>query len=378
MRASERYVNFYDLVVKVRAKHAPVPPIMPLIELWRKHGQEGGLVHEREKGLLRYRIGGMEVDEAQGLAVMLIRRADQNAPHATFSNLQTGKLRVAKKEAHEGGDTAAHVVLSLLPREPNIYLCLVESVSGLSHRIVTGLLNDLIRQACKEQGKENGAHRKPTLFAYKDPAGGKKETPYQPQVELQGYLSDDLKRDLDEGTLRQVELIRSAAQKPLGGDQYLIEEEHRLLIKADKRIPPNNRLARLKRAWSGKMKEFRKARIAFKDRNDRSHTVDVSLDRGAPEQQLYVRSVKFAAINPPLISRVKPSNVSSRAEWSACYCRNATVPNERASIPAGALLRVPANPACSAALDFMAASAHADGGGRIRVRNAPCQTQLIR
>jgi hypothetical protein len=119
-------------------------------------------------------------------------------------------------------------------------------------------------------------------------------------VDLQGHLSEDLARDLDEGTLRQVELIKSAAHAPLGGDQYLVEEEHRLLVKPDKKLPPNDRLGRLKKAWSGKMKEFDKARITFMDRNERSHTVDVSLDKGAPEQQLYVRSAQFNAINPPL------------------------------------------------------------------------------
>ena len=128
MRATERYVNFYDLVVKVRAKHAPVPPVGPLIDLWQKDGKDGGLAHERDKGLLRYRIGDMTLDEAQGLAVILIRRADQNAPNATFSNLQTGKLRIAKKESDEGGDIAAHVVLSLVPRDPHTYLCLIETV----------------------------------------------------------------------------------------------------------------------------------------------------------------------------------------------------------------------------------------------------------
>jgi hypothetical protein len=299
MRATERYVNFYDLVVKVRANHAPVPPIMPLIELWQKHGKDGGLVHERDKGSLRYRVGDIQVDEATVLAVMLIRRADQNAPNATFSNLETGQLRVAKKEANEGGDTAAHIVLSLNPLEPNTYLCLVESVPGLSHRVAQGLLNDLIRQACKGQGAGRGNDKKPILFAYKDAAGGKKVTPCQPHVELQSYLSEDLARDLDEGTLQQVELIKSAAHKPLGGDQYLVEEEHRLLIKPDKKIPPNNRLARLTKAWRGKVTEFDKARIQFKDRNDRSHRVDVSLDQGTPEQKLYV-SAQFDAINPPL------------------------------------------------------------------------------
>lgn len=300
MRATERYINFYDLVVKVRAKHAPIPSIKQLIAVWQTHGKEGGLVHERDKGSLRYRIGDIVMDEANELTIMLVRRADQDAPNATFSDLGTGKLRIAKKEANEGGDSAAHIVVSLLPKTPNTYLFLVESVPGLSHRIVQGLLNNLIRQACKDQGKMSDNVKKPVLFSYADPAGGKRSTPYQPHVELEGYLAEDLAQDLDEGTLRKVELVKSVTRAPLGGDQYLVETEYSLLIKPDEKIPRDGRLGRLRKACRGKLKEFDKARIVFKDRNDRSRTVEVSLEEGTAEQQLYVRSEHIKAINPPL------------------------------------------------------------------------------
>ena len=162
MRSTERYVSYHDLVVKNRAKHAPIPPIGRIVELWQKYGKDGALVHERDKGTLRYRIGDMNLNATKGLVVLLVRRAEKNAPNATFSDLETGVLRVAEEE-YEGGDSAAHVVLALGPHEPNTYLCLIESVSGLSHRIVQGLLNDLVRQACKGQGTLEDGVRKPAM-----------------------------------------------------------------------------------------------------------------------------------------------------------------------------------------------------------------------
>ena len=97
-----------------------------------------------------------------------------------------------------------------------------------------------------------------------------------------------------------VELVKSATHEPLGGDPYLVEDEYRLRIRTDKKLPPNNRLGRLTEAWRSKKTHFDKTRIAFKDRDDRFHQVEVSLDRGTAEQPLYVRSAHLANINPPL------------------------------------------------------------------------------
>lgn len=301
MRSKERYVNFYDLLVKVRATHARIPSLTQLIDLWQQYGREGGLIHERENGMLRIRIGDMLFQEDHEMVILLVRRADQNAPNATFSNLTTGTLRVARKESHEGGDTAAHAVLSQIASEPNTYRCVIESVPGLSHRVIQALLNDLVRQACKDQGKGRGADKKPVLFSYDDPAGARRQgTPFQPHVELRGHLAEELADDLDNGMLQKVELVKSRPRASLGGDQFLVETEYKLVVEPHKDMPPQGRLSRIIAAAACRKHDFDTARISFKDRNHRSHTVAVEIDHGTPEQELYVRSALVRDIDPPL------------------------------------------------------------------------------
>lgn len=243
----------------------------------------------------------MSIDQHGRYATMLIRRADRNAPNATFSKLSDGSLRVARKEEDEGGDTAAHMILSLRASRPGACLCIIEIAPGLSHRVVQALLNELIRQKCKGQGEESGGRKKPVVFAYSHPSGAKRrETPFQPHIELRGHLAEDLARDIDDGQLRQIELVKDRRSNPIGGDRYLLETEYKLIVKPKQDIPPQQKLQRLIRAFSSCRNDFDKARITFKDSNSRTHTVDINLESGTPEQQLYVRSTLIQNINPPL------------------------------------------------------------------------------
>jgi hypothetical protein len=173
-------------------------------------------------------------------------------------------------------------------------------VPGLSHRTVLGLLNDVIRQACNKQGTGQGAEKLPLLFSYQHASGAERELPYQPHVELEGYISDDFARDLDGGKLRFIELIKSGTKEPFGGDSFLMEDKFKLVIEASKNIPPTGRLNRLKSAWRSRINDFDKARIHFVDPNNKSHQVDVDLERGAPEQKTYVRSAHLIGLSPPL------------------------------------------------------------------------------
>ena len=185
-------------------------------------------------------------------------------------------------------------------RQCNSYLCVIENTVGLSHRIIQALLNSVIRQACKDQGLRDGDNEKPMIFSYKHASGGSRKIAYQPHVELQGYLADDLAQDLDQGTLRWIDLVKQSSRQTVGGDQYLIEDKYQLRILADKGMPPKGRLGRIRQALKKKVSNFDVARIVFKDRENKSHSVEVNLDNGSAEQSMYVRTAYLRDISPPL------------------------------------------------------------------------------
>jgi hypothetical protein len=292
-------VYYYDLIVGSRAGHARPPTLDEIVRTWEDYytASEASLSHEG--GSVVYRIGDLQVDRQEQVVRLLIRKSDINAPDAAFSKLDTGEVRFARKGNDEGGDIAAHLLISLSPEQhtPHTHLCMLEGMAGISHRHVQPLLNTLIRHAC---------HQDKYRFSYPDPAGARhrdgseKRHPFQPKLELRGHTSDDLARDIERGQVNNLELVEAGAQGQFGGDQYLAEDSYSLSVKVDKNIPRQNRLDRILNAMRSRSATYGTGRIKFKDENDKTHTVSYNLQTGTPEQQMYVKSFVVRNINPPM------------------------------------------------------------------------------
>jgi len=132
LKRSERQVFAYDITVGARAQNAPPPPLQEIINAWQAMYNVGDCSHEREKGAVIYRIGDIDIDQQGQIARILIRRCDTNAANAVYSHRHTGVPRIAAKQADEGGDRAAHLVLSLAEQsgQPNHYLCTLKVFQG--------------------------------------------------------------------------------------------------------------------------------------------------------------------------------------------------------------------------------------------------------
>ena len=299
MKRTKRTVYYYDVVVGCRATHAQPPDLAELAELWRDFYQSQEAVLLREHGNIIYRVGDVEIDNNERVARLLIRKSDINAPDAAYSNVETGEIRFAPKRENEGGDTAAHLLISLTQEQgsPHVYLCMLEAMTGISHRHVQPLLNTLIRYACGQDSQR---------FTYPDPAGGRhrdgreKRHSFKPKIELRGHTSDDLARDIERGRVNNLELVADRAQAQFGGDQYLREDTYSLSVKVDRNLPTQNRLGRLIQAMCSRREHFGTGRIRFRDENEKMHTVAYDLQTGAPEQQMYIKSFVIDNINPPM------------------------------------------------------------------------------
>jgi hypothetical protein len=155
----------------------------------------GECSHEREKGSVIYRIGDIAIDDDAKVVRILLRRCDTNAANAVYSHRRTAVPRVVERDADEGGDRAAHLVVSLIheANQPAGYLCHLEGVPGLSHRLVQATLNAVLKQAIRTQR---------ATFRYPDPSGARlrtgepKTTEFTPIVELLGHPSPALIGDM--------------------------------------------------------------------------------------------------------------------------------------------------------------------------------------
>ena len=143
-------------------------------------------------------------------------------------------------------------------------------------------------------------------FEYPDPAGAVlkdgsiKMHSYVPHLELRGHLSDDLERDLEEGTVSTLELIKTQPAQQLAGNQYLLEDRLSLKVRVEKTLPRNGRLASLIAAMRTRKGQYKEGRIQFIDPNGGSKSISYDLDTGTPLQQMYVKYYKVDNISPPL------------------------------------------------------------------------------
>ena len=299
MRATERRVFYYDLLVGKRADHAHFPTMRELTTVWQRCLANNQCTYVRDSGNLVYRVRDIRINSADQLVVILIDRADKFAPDAAYSDTVTGELTVFEKSADQAGSSAAHIVISLSQESsrPNVYLTLLENAQGLSHRLVQPVLNSLLREACKFDR---------TTFQYEDPAGARtrdgnpKRHTFTPRVELRGHPSTDLNADIERGEIQHLELVKDEAQSQLAGDPYLVESKMSLKVGVDKSIPSDGRVRRLIKAMQSKKTDFSKGRVSFRDPIGQTRTVDFDLDTGAPEQQRYIKSSVVDDIDPPL------------------------------------------------------------------------------
>ena len=299
LKRTERQIFAYDMIVGARARNAPPPALEEIVTAWQTMFDAGNCSHERERGAVVYRIGDIEIDRPNQIARILIRRCDTNAANAVYSHRHTGVPRIAAKEDDEGGDRAAHLVLSLAQEagQPNHYLCHLEGVPGLSHRLVQATLNSVLKDAIKSDQ---------AAFQYPDPngarvrGGGPRMHSFFPTIELEGHPSEALIQDLENGEIENVTLVNSQTHNNLGGNQYMTEREQSLKVKVDRAMPRPGRVATMLNAFRPRQADFQTAKVRFKDPSGMSRTIDYDIATGTPEQQNYIQSYFVQGINPPM------------------------------------------------------------------------------
>lgn len=299
MKRDERRIHSYDLISVARAEHARPPQMSELIDGLAQMYQRGEASHIRERGSVTYRIGDLTIDNQTQTASLLLRRCDTNAANAVYSDFATGVPRVLAKAANEGGDKAAHLVVSLVAEttKPHHYLCHLENAPGISHRLVQAIFNSILKAAIK------GKH---ATFVYPDPGGarvkggGLKTTAFVPSIEMAGHPSPQLVHDLERGRITNISLINTAASGLLGGNRYLVQKEERIEVTVQPNLPRQGRVGQLVNAFQTRRRDFDKAIVRFTDPDGLPRSVKYDIDTGAPEQDKYVASYIVSGITPPM------------------------------------------------------------------------------
>lgn len=305
MRRNQRTIAYYDIITRPgRSTGAPSPTMKEIADaLLALHSAKMNGRLARDQNNLFYQFGDIEIDNTKSLLKILITRCDMMAADAAYRNIKTNGQKIHKKHPDEGGETAAHLVISLKAEKgrPNCFLAILETVNGISPIYIEKLFNLSIMRAKKE-----------SLYTFKYPHPFKLDAnskpsmlEYMPKVSMHGHMSEDFIRDLEEGTLKNIQLIEEKAHKPIGGNLYLTENRSVLKIGVKKEIPSKGRLNAVKAALNQYVKNkvnYSTARLAFVDPKGKSQTVDFSIERGTIMPNLAIKTKLLDHITPSLDS----------------------------------------------------------------------------
>jgi hypothetical protein len=300
VKANFRQFFAYDCEVVSSKNGASLPDMETLAGIWTRHLTAGLAKIQISNNEATLAIGDIRHDAATQTLTILIRHSDKAAAESVYSDLDAGTFTPHPKAATEGGETGIHLIISLKQERdaPNRYACVLEKAAGLDLWMVRRLLNRVIH---------NEYDSDPNFFKYDSPIGQRdrlgnlKRDRCLPRLEFDGRPSATLARDIDEGKLSSVKLIRSLQRTAVGGSSFLHKEEATIRVSIDHGSVPRNAFAEIKRALHREASDFPQAQIGFTLPNSRK-TVSVKLDsaNGHPLSDMYIKSFDVTNIFPPL------------------------------------------------------------------------------
>lgn len=297
MRADERRIYYYDLVIGRMGKSSHLPEIRELFDVWQSRTLAKNAYNTIKDGSIIYQVNDIRLNNSQDKATILISIIDKAMPNAAYADLDTRVTTVINKTARQGGNLSAHLVIDLNAYKTNTHLCLLEGMRRLNATSIYRLLNRLLRDA-----HEADPHR----FTYPDPGGAKtrqgqpKRHSYLPLVRLYGHPSPTLIRDLENGFIRNVKLIKSKEAKAFSDSDFLTEQSYELTLGVRQDADRKGIYQRMMGVIKGHKDVYTTGRIYFVDQNRNSHNVEFNVETGDPISEDFVKYVMFRNIDPPL------------------------------------------------------------------------------
>jgi hypothetical protein len=206
-KSKERLISFFDVVLTAYTygNKLDLPPFrlltfMQQIDAWHRAGTCPKLGRNSAETVyladINIQPNGKRVD-------LLINRSDRDASDTVYSDPQSNAVRSFPKNAGEGNDFSAHVVINLAARG-STYEAALEGSPGLSSSKIALFLNYLIRHCIKSN---KPAFRVPHPDGSTDTAGVPRTVTAYHKVEMRGHPSPDLLQSINGGVLDSIELI---------------------------------------------------------------------------------------------------------------------------------------------------------------------------
>ncbi|HCI52638.1 MAG TPA: hypothetical protein DE312_04875 [Gallionella sp.] len=305
MKKDERTIYCYDLAIEASSQVFKAPKTITvrrafeLMELISKE-QRKKLYH---KGQLLLYVADWEWKE--NVISILVNKSDKSISDPVFTVPEEGKRRTVAKEAKEGQDFSAHIVVKLNQNDAIPALVLIEYCSGLGIAVIEKLFNQILKDSkLLSPGDFEQAH--PDGSVGND--GKPKKLNIIFKCAFQGHLSDELQDDLNKGKVQSIELITEKNQfTPFDEDGYIKEKCKSItLTLKDEDRPISDKFKRIVQVFKKHNNDYSKARIKFKTAEGIDRTVDMDTADGLA--QAYVKKARIDGFNGDLESSYESFN----------------------------------------------------------------------
>lgn len=120
-------------------------------------------------------------------------------------------------------------------------------------------------------------------------------------LELSGLPSEQFIADLEEGTLKEIQLIEQQEERQVGARPWLVENQKVIKLAAKNAGPIAGLWGDLTGLFAEKAQDgINRARIKFVRADGQSDTVDIDPETGGLLDQRYVKAKTISSIDPPM------------------------------------------------------------------------------
>lgn len=300
MQATSRRVFVHYLDVDATRKDAVLPSLADCVAIWDRRRQAGQGVVDIGAGDVVVTLGDVVFNAGDNTATLLFRHSDKGAAESVYSDIRANRFRPNTKNANEGGETGAHLFLSLTNERgyPRRYTCIIEKVPYLDATLMRRVLNRMLHD---EHGDDPSSFEYDNIHGQMTRGGLVRKERCLPRIEFEGQPSANLAQDVENGYLNGVQLIRTEPHTPVGGVPFLTRQEATLKLSVDQGNLPANLWGEVRRALRAESANFPAASVSVTPPGGtRSVSVKVDSATGAPLDGLYTRSHDVIGIAPPM------------------------------------------------------------------------------
>ncbi|WP_243359339.1 hypothetical protein [Fundidesulfovibrio terrae] len=219
------------------------------------------------------RIRDFIVDEDGGAVTLLINYSDKNVSNPVFENLETGDLREEPKLAGEGVAVSVHLVISMSDSKSGGNLAVLECIPGVGRGLIGPFINYLLRKGSNYTFKnENGVDQK-----------------CRPKVYFEALASQELKDDLDNGALKEFQLVKyKKAIKDFDQDDEIEPLSSTVALSVKKAFKSDAAFSLMDRIRKkGKKEGYSEIRVRLKNKWGKERTISFGVSKNDAQSIAY-------------------------------------------------------------------------------------------